>query len=113
MKCDQSKCPTGERHRCFLQAQGWPQDYHCINGVAMDIDEWSEGFDEDEVRPLAPCHPGYCGGCMGTGTVGEGFDCPKCEGTGNTLGKNDSIQRLANVVANCVNSCPNLNSGEE
>lgn len=96
------KCPHGESERCHLASKGWPQDFECINGVAMDIDEWSEGFINDETRPLAPCHPGFCTSCSGTGYNKDTGDCPACNGEGNTLGQNDSIARLAAEIEACA-----------
>lgn len=84
-------CPR-PRSRCFLQGSGWPQDVVCVNGVAIDIDVFTEGF--ERVRhPLAPCHPGFCATCSGTGEFDDG-DCESCAGTGSKLGANDSVERL-------------------
>lgn len=76
-----------------LGTNGWPLDYECINGVAMDIDEYCEGPAMDVIRWLAPCHPKYCKTCRGTGEVDDG-DCVACNGTGATDRVNDSIERL-------------------
>jgi hypothetical protein len=39
----------------------------CVNGVAIDIDTYTEGWFRDVVYPVAPCHPRYCETCHGTG----------------------------------------------
>ncbi|MDG4719383.1 hypothetical protein [Thalassospira aquimaris] len=78
-----------------LGTNGWPQDFECVNGVAIDIDCYVEG-PWDTCYP-APCHPNYCKTCLGTGAVeedGGSVDCENCKGTGYTNGKNDSIARL-------------------
>lgn len=33
------------------------QDVECVNGVLIDIDEFTEGHARDVIRPVAPCHP--------------------------------------------------------
>lgn len=33
------------------------QDVECVNGVLIDIDEFTEGWARDTVYPVAPCHP--------------------------------------------------------
>lgn len=92
-----------ERYTCQHCNNGWhgdagySRDFECKNGVAVDIDEWFEGLSLDVVRPLAPCHPGFCKACRGTGN-GDGGDCEACNGTGNTLGPNDSLERLQKTV---------------
>lgn len=78
-----------------LGTNGYPQDFECVNGVAIDIDCYIEGA-WDDCLP-APCHPYYCKACRGTGEVeedGGAADCEECDGTGYTNGKDDSIDRL-------------------
>ena len=85
-----------------LGTNGWPQDFECVNGVAIDIDCYVEG-PWDTCYP-APCHPHYCKACMGTGEVeedGGSVDCEACDGTGYTNGKNDSIARLKAHADGC------------
>ena len=68
-----------------LGTNGWPQDFECVNGVAIDIDCYVEGT-WDAVYP-APCHPHYCRSCMGTGEIEVGnvdYGCDDCGGTGFT-----------------------------
>jgi len=80
-----------------LGSKGYPQDFECINGVAIDIDNYMEGsWDMGFVGP-APCHTHYCVTCKGTGEVtedGGAADCDDCSGTGYTNQINDSIERL-------------------
>lgn len=69
----------------------------CVNGVAIDVDEFCEGWQRDVAYPLAPCHPHYCRECGGTGeqVTDEGSgDCPACNGVGVTSGVNDCQERL-------------------
>lgn len=73
-------------------------DVECINGVLIDIDEFTEGWTRDAIYPPAPCHPKYCGACAGTGDAGDddvGFsDCEWCGGTGYLGGVVDCQSRL-------------------
>tara|TARA_B100000678_G_C18224400_1_gene508231 strand:- start:776 stop:1150 length:375 start_codon:yes stop_codon:yes gene_type:complete len=83
---------------CDLHKNGiYAKDFECINGIAIDIDNYIEGsWDMGFVGP-APCHPHYCGSCKGTGEViedGGTADCEECDGTGYTNGVDDSIERL-------------------
>jgi hypothetical protein len=90
-----------------LGTNGWPQDFECINGVAIDIDNYTEGSWEMSGLWLAPCHPHYCKRCNGTGEtvyyengVPDGIiDCPDCNGSGATNGENDFLERLASYAA--------------
>lgn len=95
-------------NRCWLQGSGWPQDFECVNGVAIDIDEFTEGCDTDEIRPLAPCHPGFCKACFGG--IFDNDDCPDCKGTGNTLGENDADVRLEAAYADAQ---PDIDDGDD
>jgi len=86
--------PTCSHCQCgSLAGAGYPRDFVCRNGVAIDVDVWSEGWSRDSVYPLAPCHPGFCGTCRGGAELPDG-DCETCGGTGNALGDNDSLARL-------------------
>lgn len=86
--CDPTNCThcggTG-----YLADRGWPQDFECVNGVAIDIDEYTEGFERDLYYPPAPCHPQFHAECLGCG-------CEGCEGSGYVGGyaANDSQRRL-------------------
>jgi hypothetical protein len=75
----------------------------CVNGVAIDIDEYTEGWQRDVVYPVAPCHPRYCETCHGTGEVHFPFgghgDCECCAGEGATGSPNDSQERLVAFAA--------------
>lgn len=47
---------------CNFCRNGWlenrfGQDVECVNGVLIDIDEYRDGFQQDLIRPVAPCHP--------------------------------------------------------
>lgn len=53
-------------------------DVECVNGVLIDIDEFTEGYDPNVIRPPAPCHPARCQTCGGTGEM-DGGDCPDCD----------------------------------
>lgn len=66
-------------------------DVECVNGVLIDIDVFTEGWERDVVYPPAPCHPGYCDGCNGTGER-DGGDCIQCNS--GYLGKIDCNERL-------------------
>lgn len=56
-----------ERKDCPHCSNGWfdpksggfyfGQDVECVNGVLIDIDEYTEGHSPDVLRPVAPCHP--------------------------------------------------------
>lgn len=81
---DCKHCQNGQLHG----------DIECVNGVVIDIDEFTEGYPRDVIYPAAPCHPNYCRTCLGHGDH-DGGDCPDCEGTGYRGAKNDSQQRLA------------------
>jgi len=35
------------------------QDVECVNGVLIDIDEATEGWQRDVLYPVAPCHPAW------------------------------------------------------
>jgi hypothetical protein len=39
------------------------QDVECVNGVLIDIDEFTEGWARDTVYPVAPCHPQWAEQC--------------------------------------------------
>ncbi|KXJ56540.1 MAG: hypothetical protein AXW12_00470 [Thalassospira sp. Nap_22] len=87
---------------CDLHSEGiYARDYECINGIAIDIDNYTEGsWDMGFVGP-APCHPHYCESCCGTGErnhcvngIENDDECGHCGGTGYTNQINDSIERL-------------------
>jgi hypothetical protein len=67
-------------------------DVECVNGVLIDIDEFTEGWQRDIIYRPAPCHPDYCAACKGTGEK-DGGDCPKCT-SGYVSGKIDCNKRL-------------------
>lgn len=68
-------------------------DVECINGVLIDIDEFTEGHQRDLIYPPAPCHPDYCNACEGSGEHDFG-DCDKCGGTGYRDKRIDCNKRL-------------------
>lgn len=89
-----SKCP-GDR-RCHLGG-----DIECINGVRIDVDVYTEGWERDAIYPPGPCHPKFCRACNGTGEAKASHptdDCPKCMGTGYRGGDCDAQQRLAATI---------------
>ena len=61
-------------------------DVECCDGVVMDIDEYTEGWQPDVIYPPCDCNPRYCATCKGTGDapkdVGDSDDCPECSGIG-------------------------------
>ena len=71
-------------------------EMECINGIMIDVDDFSEGFFAADVwRQPAPCHPLYCLYCTGTGDA-DGGDCEVCGGDGYT-GYADYRERLLDV----------------
>lgn len=57
----------------------------CHHGVAMDDDEYFEGYARDTIYPPCICHPKFCKTCHGTGWAPEEIaekinsdDCPDC-----------------------------------
>lgn len=107
-----NSCPGNKR--CHLASHGWPEDFECINGVAIDVDEWQEGHDESILRHPAPCHPHFCKACGGSGefyTEEGAEDCPHCSGTGYRNGKNDSIERLNSARGMDEEDGPRTNGG--
>lgn len=80
-------------------------DYECINGVCIDIDVYTEGWELDLIYPPAPCHPNRCERCSGSGEASEDDanrlnrdDCPGCRGTGYKGGAVDCQQRLVETL---------------
>lgn len=73
-------------------------DIECVNGVLIDIDEFTEGWQTDVLYPPAPCHPLYCVSCKGSGEKalegGAVTDCADCEGSGYRGGASDCQERL-------------------
>jgi len=59
-------------------------DVECCNGVAMDVDEYREGWNPETIYPPCSCNPNGCKRCKGTGFVGENREreCSTCDGTG-------------------------------
>lgn len=41
------------------------QDVECVNGVLIDIDVFTEGWERDLDYPVAPCHPKWADQCAG------------------------------------------------
>lgn len=68
-------------------------DVECVNGVLIDIDVFTEGWERDVIYPPAPCHPNYCSACAGDGDD-DGGDCQSCGGTGYLDRKIDCNERL-------------------
>lgn len=66
-------------------------DLECVNGVLIDIDVATEGWQRDVAYPPAPCEA--CDKCGGLGTRGRG-NCRACNGTGWHSGKEESQERL-------------------
>lgn len=86
--------------RCHLGG-----DRECINGVCIDVDVYTEGWERDVIYPPAPCHPNRCERCNGSGDATEidaeanhSDDCPECHGTGYKGGIVDCQQRLAETL---------------
>lgn len=52
------------------------EDVECVNGVLIDIDVYTEGWERDTLYPVAPCHPAWK-----KQAAGKDFD-------------NDSLERL-------------------
>lgn len=74
-------------------------DVECVNGVLIDIDEFSEGWQTDVLYSPAPCHPKFCKTCSGSGRCpddvpSDSDDCPNCSGTGYVGGNTDCQERL-------------------
>lgn len=78
-------------HHCRNGFRG--SDVECVNGVLIDIDVFTEGWERDVLYPPAPCHPDYCADCAGSGEK-DGGDCAPCEGTGYVASKIDCNERL-------------------
>ena len=72
-------------------------DVECVNGILIDIDEFTEGYDPDVSRVPAPCHPGRCSACAGTGEE-DGGDCEGCDGSGYTEVP-DYVERLREAAS--------------
>ena len=82
--------------RCHLGG-----DYECINGVRIDVDVYTEGWDRHVIYPPAPCHPNRCEKCGGSGDAPEDAetdDCAECHGTGYRGGIVDCQERLAETL---------------
>lgn len=61
-------------HKCQHCIAGWfdgkyGPDTECVNGVLIDIDVATEGWQRDVVYPVAPCHPMW-----GRQQEGQDFD---------------------------------------
>lgn len=58
----------------------------CHNGVWMDDDEYTEGWDPSVVTRPCPNNPDCCLSCNGTGDTSDDpeflVECEACEGTG-------------------------------
>lgn len=67
-------------------------DVECVNGVLIDIDVATEGWQPNVAYPPAPCHA--CLGCGGTGDDNSG-ECRQCNSTGWASGRNESQKRLS------------------
>ncbi len=64
-------------------------DVWCCDGVVMDIDEYTEGWQPDVIYRPHSCNPRFCASCNGSGEAPEAMarlhasgDCVECEGTG-------------------------------
>lgn len=57
---------------------GLGHDIECVHGVLIDIDEYTEGYARDVIRPPCSCNPKFCKKCHGTGEI-KGGDCPDCK----------------------------------
>lgn len=62
-------------------------DVECCDGVVMDIDEFTEGWQPDAIYPPHSCNPRFCSTCGGTDDPPEAVkeaagqdDCPDCRG---------------------------------
>lgn len=84
------------KRKCEHCDNGWlhnryGQDVECVNGVLIDIDVATEGWQRDTIYPAAPCE--YCAYCQGS-TESDGQECPACNGTGWKSGQNESQNLL-------------------
>ena len=86
--------------RCHLGG-----DDECINGVRIDVDVYTGGWERDVIYPPAPCHPNRCERCGGSGEATEADaekfnsdDCQECKGTGYKGGVVDCQRRLAETL---------------
>jgi len=61
----------------WFHDQRYGQDVECVNGVLIDIDVATDGWQRDTLYPVAPCHPMW-----DRQQAGEDFP-------------NDSLERLA------------------
>lgn len=82
---------------CKYCRNGWlenryGQDVECVNGVLIDIDVATEGWDRSQAYPSAPCEA--CPVCGGAGHEDKSGDCPACNGSGWRSGENESQERL-------------------
>ena len=41
----------------WFHDQRFGADVECVNGVLIDIDEYTDGWQRDVAYPVAPCHP--------------------------------------------------------
>lgn len=71
---------------CKHCQNGWMgSDVECVNGVLIDIDIATEGWQRDVWYPPAPCQA--CPKC-------KGAECAACNDTGWRSGTNESQERL-------------------
>lgn len=103
---ERAHCPHCDHG--WLGQKGWGGDHECVNGIAIDIDVFHEGWQPDFCYPPAPCHPAFCKSCGGTGDVGEwqghvlvSEECSACAGSGY-LGRNDCQERLADAAGDAA-----------
>jgi len=61
---------------------GYGHDMECVQGIIIDIDEYTEGCQTNLIRPPCECNPKRCKTCNGSGNkeyeCGGIGDCPDC-----------------------------------
>lgn len=66
---------------------GRSPDMGCHDGVWMDVDEYTEGWERDTVYPPCRHNPAACSVCNGSGAHSVLDECSACEGSGWTGNK--------------------------
>lgn len=55
----------------WFHDQRFGQDVECVNGVLIDIDVYTEGWEPDLAYPIAPCHPDWAKQCADVDFVSD------------------------------------------